>query len=480
MAGNDDHHFRDYPIERLVENSTAIRWELADLLIMYRHMARYRTTASTFGNGINELARDLGIQDRSIYSIDTVLNRAKRSMLYHVKGKFRKPRYQVLVQTDQRYRGAPVQMWPQYFRQWLKPDWSGDPYEVPDGEDPTSVRTDPPGLWAITPEPKEMKQRQQPRRTGVPMSGVLPNCSTTGSAQRHWTSSLNPPYGTAPLKWSQASSDSCAFASTPPSTVSDTTYVHSTAKKSTRRAKHSIPRPSRGPSYMGPSIIEEDDEDDDHEEAHFSDSSDRTVKLSRTRYKEPEYLSIPLDSSESSGSSLAGAGLDSRLSKTKMRTKYLLNIIKLMVPWKRDIDEWRTQEEMAKMDKISSPPTEDPSPDGGSEAIFPEPPSYNIPSTQAMHYFPNLPAHIANFDHSAGRLLRGSAVAQPVQGSTGREADGLAAARRAGHDVCDGAGAASAASQHRRHHGPCERAAQTQMQRARGRGQETGGCPAGD
>jgi hypothetical protein len=27
-----------------------------------------------------------------------------------------------------------------------------------------------------------------------------------------------------------------------------------------------------------------------------------------------------------------------------MRMKYLINIIKMLVPWKRDIDAWRTQE----------------------------------------------------------------------------------------------------------------------------------------
>ncbi|KAH7184464.1 hypothetical protein BKA60DRAFT_668350 [Fusarium oxysporum] len=62
------------------------------------------------------------------------------------------------------------------------------------------------------------------------------------------------------------------------------------------------------------------------------------------------------------------------------------------------------------MDKISSPPTEDPSHDQGSEPLFPVPPSdpppYNIPSSQAMHYFPKLPGHIANFNHTTGRLLR--------------------------------------------------------------------------
>ncbi|KAF4954207.1 hypothetical protein FGADI_5420 [Fusarium gaditjirri] len=65
MPRNDDHHFRGYPIERLVENSTAIRWEAADLNIFYRHMARYQNTASNIGNGLDELARDLGIQERS-------------------------------------------------------------------------------------------------------------------------------------------------------------------------------------------------------------------------------------------------------------------------------------------------------------------------------------------------------------------------------------------------------------------------------
>ncbi|EXK26073.1 hypothetical protein FOQG_16696 [Fusarium oxysporum f. sp. raphani 54005] len=86
---------------------------------------------------------------------------------------------------------------------------------------------------------------------------------------------------------------------------------------------------------MTPSITDDDDE------AHFSDSSDRTIKPFRLRQKEPAYLGIPSDSSVSN-SSPAQAGLDSRLSKTEMRMTYLLNIIKLMVPWKRDMDEWRT------------------------------------------------------------------------------------------------------------------------------------------
>ncbi|KAK2471595.1 hypothetical protein H9L39_16888 [Fusarium oxysporum f. sp. albedinis] len=90
---------------------------------------------------------------------------------------------------------------------------------------------------------------------------------------------------------------------------------------------------------MSPSITDDDDDDDD--EAHFSDSSDRTIKPFRLRQKEPAYLGIPSHSSVSN-SSPAGAGLDSRLSKTEMRMKYLLNIIKLMVPWKSDMDEWRT------------------------------------------------------------------------------------------------------------------------------------------
>lgn len=81
-------------------------------------------------------------------------------------------------------------------------------------------------------------------------------------------------------------------------------------------------------SYMTPSIT--DDDDDDHE-THFSDSSGRPIKPYRLRQKEPAYLGIASDSSVSN-SSPAGAGLDSRLSKTEMRMKYLLNIIKLMVP----------------------------------------------------------------------------------------------------------------------------------------------------
>ncbi|EWZ79862.1 hypothetical protein FOWG_16023 [Fusarium oxysporum f. sp. lycopersici MN25] len=136
---------------------------------------------------------------------------------------------------------------------------------------------------------------------------------------------------------------------------------------------------------MTPSITDDDDE------AHFSHSSDRTINPFRLRQKEPAYLGIPSDSSVSN-SSPAGAGLDSRWSKTEMRMKYLLNIIKLMVPWK------------------SSPPTEDPSHDQGSEPLFPVPPSdpppYNIPSSQAMHYFPKLSGHISKFNHTTGRLLR--------------------------------------------------------------------------
>ncbi|KAJ0129864.1 hypothetical protein HZ326_27034 [Fusarium oxysporum f. sp. albedinis] len=69
---------------------------------------------------------------------------------------------------------------------------------------------------------------------------------------------------------------------------------------------------------MSPSITDDDDDDDD--EAHFSDSSDRTIKPFRLRQKEPAYLGIPSHSSVSN-SSPAGAGLDSRLSKTEMRMK---------------------------------------------------------------------------------------------------------------------------------------------------------------
>ncbi|KAF4954209.1 hypothetical protein FGADI_5422 [Fusarium gaditjirri] len=188
---------------------------------------------------------------------------------------------------------------------------------------------------------------------------------------------------------------------------------------------------------MAPSIIDDDDE------AHFSHSSGRTIKPFRPRQKEHRYLGTLSNSSVSSSSGPSGAGLDSRLSKTEVRTKYLLNIIKLMVPWKRDIDEWRTQEEMAKIDKISSPPTQDPSLDEGSEAPFPvppsEPPSYNIPSSQAMHYFPSLPAHIANFDHSAGRLLRDtSAPPSPSRYTAPREAQQTLEAILAERDGGDG------------------------------------------
>lgn len=71
------------------------------------------------------------------------------------------------------------------------------------------------------------------------------------------------------------------------------------------------------------------------------------------------------------------------------------------------------------MDKNSSPPTEDPSHDQGSEPLFPVPPSdpppYNIPSSQAMHYFPKLSGHIANFNHTTGRLLRDMSAPQGAE-----------------------------------------------------------------
>ncbi|EMT74332.1 hypothetical protein FOC4_g10002439, partial [Fusarium odoratissimum] len=180
-------------------------------------------------------------------------------------------------------------------------DWSDDPYKVLDGEDPMAVRTDPPGTGAITPDPMRMKQLQRPRSIGMSMSGALPSCLTLKV--------LDIKFGPV-------------------------------VRNSTVDMVLSILRVSRhSSSYITPSITDDDDDDDD--EAHFSDLSDRTIKPFRLRQKEPAYFGIPSDSSVSN-SNPAGAGLDSPLSKTEMRMKYLLNIIKLMVPWKRDMDEWRT------------------------------------------------------------------------------------------------------------------------------------------
>ncbi|RBR05322.1 hypothetical protein FVER53590_25480 [Fusarium verticillioides] len=87
---------------------------------------------------------------------------------------------------------------------------------------------------------------------------------------------------------------------------------------------------------------------------------------------------------------------------------YVLNILKLMVPWKKDIDAWRAQEDITKINNLS-PPAEDPGSDGPP---FPNPPSTppsykNLPAAFAhepnIPYFPHMPAHIARYNPYQGR-----------------------------------------------------------------------------
>ncbi|KAG5762135.1 hypothetical protein H9Q72_009762 [Fusarium xylarioides] len=348
-------------------------------------MARYQITSKeNLQRGFDKLTRNLGVMDRSESYKKAVMDKALSSIHYHVTKKFREPKTQVLVQTTELDpAGDYVWKWPRYSLQWLRDDWGGDPYLVPDGEDPDAVRSDPPGQRAMTPEPEPVRVRnrnQRPQRTGALLSGALGATSTASRSYVTASSTSSRPYNT-----SSRSSD------LPPS------------------------------SYASSLTADDDDE------AHFSDGSDVTIKPSpRSRQREPTYVrtgSSPLrahprqtqppypDTASSSSRTSATTEIDSRLDRAEMRMRYVLNILKLMVPWKRDIDEWRTQEQITKINNLS-PPAEDP---GSDEPPYPNPPSTppscrNPPTgftyESDITDFPHIPHHIAQFNPSNGRLLR--------------------------------------------------------------------------
>ncbi|RGP59559.1 hypothetical protein FSPOR_11241 [Fusarium sporotrichioides] len=150
--------FGGYKISTLLNPSKRIKWSPRDLITLYRHMSRYQITSrSTLGCGLDELARYLGISDKSTWYEDPVLQRAKSCMLYHVENKFREGMTKVLVQMENgEWR------WPVFTLTWLRRDWDED---CSPGED-WRVREDQVGVRARTPDGRngEREGSRQGRR----------------------------------------------------------------------------------------------------------------------------------------------------------------------------------------------------------------------------------------------------------------------------------------------------------------------------
>ncbi|KAM0278002.1 hypothetical protein ACHAO9_012348 [Fusarium lateritium] len=88
---NNDTSFRGLDIED-IHAGKAIQWDFSDKIIFYRHMARYQITGrENVNRGLSELERDLGIQDRSTWYKQPILEKATASILYnlnqHCKGR---------------------------------------------------------------------------------------------------------------------------------------------------------------------------------------------------------------------------------------------------------------------------------------------------------------------------------------------------------------------------------------------------------
>ncbi|KAM0549041.1 hypothetical protein ACHAPJ_009616 [Fusarium lateritium] len=181
--------------------------------------------------------------------------------------------------------------------------------------------------------------------------------------------------------------------------------------------------PSSGTAVDNESNYDDPWSDD---EGHFSDSSNGTITPSRSRHHGAQRRQPPpyVQSSQSSPSqNTLSTQLDHRLNRTEMRMEYMLNIVKMMVPWKRGVDEWRNDAERVRIEELT-PPTAEP-----SNVILPDPPmdepSYTQPSSaaqappintsQAGHYFPHIPPNIAAFDPLQGRLLRDYSQPPPPQ-----------------------------------------------------------------
>ncbi|KAM0255994.1 hypothetical protein ACHAPA_012326 [Fusarium lateritium] len=81
---NNDTSFRGLDIED-IHAGKAIQWDFSDKIIFYRHMARYQITGrENVNRGLSELERDLGIQDRSTWYKQPILEKATASILYNL------------------------------------------------------------------------------------------------------------------------------------------------------------------------------------------------------------------------------------------------------------------------------------------------------------------------------------------------------------------------------------------------------------
>lgn len=61
-------------IEDLISTRKTIKWQPKDLIVMYRHMARYQITGREgVSVSLDKLERDLGISDKSTWYKDLIL-----------------------------------------------------------------------------------------------------------------------------------------------------------------------------------------------------------------------------------------------------------------------------------------------------------------------------------------------------------------------------------------------------------------------
>ncbi|KAF5011740.1 hypothetical protein FDECE_2168, partial [Fusarium decemcellulare] len=405
----NDQYFRGHHIDKIAQKTSwRYPWSTADRLFFSKHAARYQITdRSNVSLGLDEVARKLGISDRSDYYKNAVLGRAKAAILYLVQHKFRGGETRILVETGETVRGEAVWKWPQYSLRWLKPDWDGNIWPL-NGDDRKSTRRDTPGVRAGTPEPN--------RRAGPYVSGGRGPGTRSESSYRYTVSE---------------------------SDVDDnSTYVYSTPSPSTRRARAFSPTPgpderswTRSGSYLdhdsddGGTGIYHDSDDD---EAHFSDSSTRTMRPSRVFQKRHKRGGQEAEA-EASITSFVKQELQEQQTKLDNKFNAMIDVVKDLCTMSRGKDRAASEQEKAKkrLDDLPPPPTEDPMPYMPTPPSTP-PSSYRRPSfyvpqdspprkpasaRDVRWWFPDVPDEVANLDPWHHRLRPPPRTCPPPEAS---------------------------------------------------------------
>ncbi|KAM0186812.1 hypothetical protein ACHAPI_011476 [Fusarium lateritium] len=301
---NNDTSFRGLDIED-IHAGKAIQWDFSDKIIFYRHMARYQITGrENVNRGLSELERDLGIQDRSTWYKQPILEKATASILYnlnqHCKGR-------VLTRSGRTWR------WPQYSLLWLRSDWDGNIDAPDDGGD---VRDDPARERAST--PVGGRCRRPSRAEGYAFTEILASRAPSHISDSDASSQIT------------ASILSSGYVASMPTQIS-----------------------------LDPSTV-------------ASSYTNSTL----TSYK---------DDSEA------------RLKRTEMQNRYVINIIRSIVPWKREMDDWRSGQDRTKVESLNVPEHVPILRSAASQ--------YTADSHSEMQMFPDIPASVAAFNPRKGRLL---------------------------------------------------------------------------